>query len=576
MNGTVVEPPFPMPPGATALNLLGVDYAHVKTGDGGDLYLTRFGAPFAEHLKPESWFEPAWFRHNREKLAGTSTVYRVHTRPLGGRGKDIVVKWCRVGTEIPVDTFTLTKFVEAEFNSPYEEFSLVMEMRADRSPPRVRTHKPLAIYVPAKKFKPWQMQRIESKMERKKSKFRDIELDIFRQYILIYEWVKGVSLPEAFLSMPGAIEERRAQIVGLAEAGVRDLAEKGFRVLDIKPEHMIVRPRPSAGLLRGREGRLVYALVDFELLQRTPEHESRVAAMRRAIYLQHQKGRFDAPVSAPLPPHLKHSRVFDIDYICGHTESTGGELWVVGRDPALFDYFLPERWRRTSRSRLSEASEVWQTRTKDQINLVWKVSRVGEVPDPDPADPRAARIRDHGFNSPFEEFEIAIHLARADVPVIYPRAIYMTGQEAAGASAYAADTRRYDRDAGIEGPAGRPALRRDHNYITVWGYWNGSDERLADHDVAVCSPLSLARALAEGRVSGAEHDALLADAAAALARAGYEDLNLEGGHLLLSVPPQGGFLRDDDGRPLVRWCNFSLMRPVPGGGASLRGASAPR
>lgn len=562
MNDTPEVRPFRLPPGATALNLLGVDYAHVKTGDGGDLYLTRFGAPFAEHLKPESWFEPGWFEHNREKLEGTSTVYRVRTRPFGGRSKDIVVKWCRVGTEIPVDTFTLTKFVEAEFNSPYEEFSLVMEMRADRSPPRVRTHKPLAIYVPAKKFKPWQMQRIESKMERKKSKFRDVELDIFRQYILIYEWVKGVSLPEAFLSMPGTIEERRAEITRLAGGGVADLAAKGFRVLDIKPEHMIVRPREAARLLHHRDGRMVYALVDFELLQRTPEHESRVAAMRRAIYLQHQKGRFDAPVFAPFPPHLKASNVSGIDYVCGHTESTGGELWVVGRDPTLFDYFLPERWRRTPRTRLSDTGEVWQTRTKDQINLVWKVSRVGEVPDPDPADPRGARIREYGFNSPFEEFEIAIRLARAKVPVIYPRAIYMTGQEAAGAAAYAADTRRYDRFASIAGPAGHPALRRDHNYITVWGYWNGSDERLADHDVAVCAPLSLAKALAEGRLSAAEHDALLAGAAAALATAGFEDLNLEGGHLLLSVPPQGGFLRGDDGLPLVRWCNFSLMRPI--------------
>jgi len=322
-------------------------------------------------------------------------------------------------------------------------------------------------------------------------------------------------MPEAFLAMPGSIDERRAQMRGLAGDGVRDLAAKGFRVLDIKPEHMIVRPRPPADFLRRRDKRIAYALVDFELLQRTPEHESAVAASRRAAYLKHQKDRFTATASAPLPPNLKAASVFGIDYVCGHSESTGGELWVVGRDPALFDYFLPERWRRTPRERLSDAGEVWRTRTTDQINLVWKVSRVGEVPEPDPADPRAARIRAHGFNSPFQEFEIALRLARDGVPVVYPRAIYMTGQEAAGAAAYAADTRRYDRDAAIPGPDGRPALRHDHNYITVWGYWNGSDETLATRDVAVCSPLSLARALAGGRVTAAEHDALLAGAAEA-------------------------------------------------------------
>ena len=32
-----------------------------------------------------------------------------------------------------------------------------------------------------------------------------------------------------------------------------------------------------------------------------------------------------------------------VDYVYGEVESTGGALWVVGRDPVLFDYFLPEK-----------------------------------------------------------------------------------------------------------------------------------------------------------------------------------------------------------------------------------------
>ncbi|MBU4459337.1 MAG: hypothetical protein KJ579_02115, partial [Verrucomicrobia bacterium] len=281
-------------------------------------------------------------------------------------------------------------------------------------------------------------------------------------------------------------------------------------------------------------------------------------------YLQHQKDRFATPGAVPLPPHLQAARVFDIDYICGHSESTGGELWIVGRDPALFDYFLPERWRRTERTKLSEANQVWKTRTKDRINLVWKVSRVGEVPDLDPADARGACIREYGYNSPFEEFAFAIRLARAGVPVVYPRAIYMTGQEASGAATYAADTRRYDRDAAVVGPDGRPVLRRDHNYIAVWGYWNGSDETLAMRDVDACVPIDLARALAGDRIGRAEHDELLAEARKTLAGAGFEDLNPEGGHLLLSQTPRGGFQRGDNGRYVLRWCNFSLVRPLRG------------
>ena len=562
MSDSVNESPFPLPDGAAALNLLGVDYAHIKTGDGGDLYLTRFGAPFAEHLKPESWFAPDWFPDHREKLDGTSTVYRVRTRPLGGKGKDLVVKWCRVGEQIPFDTFTFTKFAEAEFNSPYEEFAGVMEMRADRRPPTIRTHKPLAIYVPAKRLQPWQTGRSASKMELKKAKFRDVELDICRQYILIYEWVKGVSLVEAFAAMPGEVEARRQEMHRLSGLAIRDLAIKGFRVLDMKPEHLIVRPRDDGELTRSRDGSVAYALVDFELLERTPEHERAVTAERRAAYLKHQKDRFAAPPRAVFPPHLKPIRVFGIDYVCGHSESTGGALWVVGRDPALFDYFLPERWRRTPRTRLSETAEVWRTRTKDQINLVWKVARVGELPDVDPADARGARMHTYGFNSPFEEFALAIRIAGAGLPTVYPRAIYMTGQETGATTSEAADMRRYATHDAILGADGRPALLPDHNYITVWGYWNGTDEMLATQDVEVCRPVSLTQAVTEGLLSAADQDELLAHAGAALAGAGFEDLNLEGGHLLLSITPQGEFLRGADGRPDLRWCNFSLIRPT--------------
>jgi hypothetical protein len=52
---------------------------------------------------------------------------------------------------------------------------------------------------------------------------------------------------------------------------MNDLAVKGFRMLDIKPNHIILRRRLDGSLL-ARHGRLSYALVDFELLQRTEEY----------------------------------------------------------------------------------------------------------------------------------------------------------------------------------------------------------------------------------------------------------------------------------------------------------------
>src|ERR1700690_45064 len=90
--------------------------------------------------------------------------------------------------------------------------------------------------------------------------------------------------------------------------------------------------------------------------------------------------RFGTDPSKPLPAQLRATNVRGVDYIFGRAESTGGLLWVAGKDPDLFNYFLPERWRRTPKKNLSAHNEVFYTRTKDDINLVWKISRMGETP----------------------------------------------------------------------------------------------------------------------------------------------------------------------------------------------------
>jgi hypothetical protein len=40
-------------------------------------------------------------------------------------------------------------------------------------------------------------------------------------------------------------------------------------MLDIKPQHILLRFRPGRSLLRRRDGQPAYALVDYELLERT-------------------------------------------------------------------------------------------------------------------------------------------------------------------------------------------------------------------------------------------------------------------------------------------------------------------
>ena len=548
----------------TPVSILGVDYLHIHIPNEGDLYVTEYGRRYLENLKPENWYENDWFQTHREPLAGTSTIYKLPTKTVNGVSKLLVVKWCRVGEQVPLDTFTLNKFAGGEFNSPYEEFALVKEMRNDRAKPAIYTHKPLAIYVPLKKLQLWQTGRSHSRMAQKKAKYRDVELDIYRQYILIYEWVKGISAVEACTTPACAGHTSQEFLHELTERAIKELAHKGFRVLDMKPEHIILRPNAQGTKFAERHGQLVYALVDFELLERTPEHELAVAASRRADYLTRQRDRFTAKTKYTFPAHLKPMTVYNVDYVYGHSESTQGSLWVVGHDPSLFDFFQPERWRRTPKTKISPNYEVYYTKTKDNIHLVWKVSRVGEPPDPETNNPKSLPIIQFGYNSPFEEFTIALDLFRRGFPVSYPRAIYMSGLETED-TAYSADQSRYLSHEPIKTPDGLPVLRHNHIYITVWGYWNGADEQLAAKDGDYCVSINMDEGLERGLIKPMDYAYLIRRVEDQLAALGYEDLDLQGFHFLLSLTPQNRLLVDGDGFPVIRLWDFSLIRKKASG-----------
>ena len=192
---SLAVPPVPADVPGSAISLLGVDYVHVKTRDGGDLYLTRFGAPYWQNLLPENWYAPEWFETKRQRLEGTSTDYKVPTRRVNGVTLSLVAKWSRVGEGVPLDTLTFNKFIHAEFNSPFEEFSLLMELRkGEAGPPgiRLRTQKPLAIYMPSERLQLWQTGRSEDKIRAKVVRHPGVEIDILRQYVVLYGWVKGL------------------------------------------------------------------------------------------------------------------------------------------------------------------------------------------------------------------------------------------------------------------------------------------------------------------------------------------------------------------------------------------------
>ncbi len=540
------------------ITVLGVKYLHLRVEDGTDLYITEYGLPFAKSLMPENhWGDKAWMKAHSVRLPGTSAVHRVVTKEVDGRSKEIVIKWNRMGQDIPGETQVLDD-AGAEFNSPFMEFSLVIELRSAlfESPGRLRTHKPLAIYVPRKYVKGERLGRKRHRMEAiQRTHEEEISIDWNRNYAVIYEWLKGID----------AVEACRADLLdfqtvaGLVQRANEDLSNKGFAVSDNKPQHVIVRPTQNGQLARNRSGKLLYALVDFELLKRSVAREKRLRAEKRQDYLVRQARRFEP--REEFPQGLTPVKIQGVDYVFGRVESTGGALWVVGRDPILFDYFLPEQWRRTPRTKLNAAYEVYATVTKDNVHLVWRVSRVGQIPDVDPYVRRERHILDYGYNSPFQEFSIALELSRKGIETIYPRAIYMTGDRSTVSSSLVDDS-RYENHAGQVTPEGQPILSRNHEYLTIWGYWNGPDEALAVKDEVVYRGIDALAAYREGRLTQRGYVRVMRAAKAQMAAAGFQDLSLRGNHLLLSLDRQQQLAVDDDGLPLMRICNFELLKRV--------------
>ena len=539
------------------ITVLGVEYLHLQMYEGADLYFTEFALPFAKCLLPENhWRDAAWRDGHRTRLLGSSDVFRVTTKEVDGRSKDIVIKWNRMGQDVPGETAAI-ELAGAEFNSPFSEFSLMLEMRNTRyeSPGQLYTHKPLAIYVPRKFVEAKRLGRKQSRMEAIDRSHGEIDLDWNRNYAVIYEWLKGIDASRAYGK--GLLD--REGMIAIFERAGRELEAKGYRVLDNKPRHVIVRPKSKNVLARDKSGDILYGLVDFELLQRTQERENSIRASKRQDYLVRQAHRFES--QEQYPSGMMPVTIMGVDYIYCPVESTGGALWVVGKDPILFDYFLPEKWRKTARTKVSVSPQIFRTVTKDNIKLVWRVSRVGERPDVDPFVRAERRILAHGYNSPFEEFSIAMELSRRGIETKYPRAIYMTGHNSTAAPSLT-DPSRYESHSELLTPDGRPLLGRHREYITIWGYWNGPDDMLAVKDESIYEGVDALSAYRDSRLTQRAYLKVMRATKKRLAEGGIEDLSLRGDHLLLSVDQSRELAKDETGMPLVRISNFELLKRI--------------
>jgi len=561
-------------PGSMLLTILGVPYVHVKSPEGGELYLTRLGLQKQDHLRIENWFAPNWFTTQRAQLDGTSSVFRVPTRTVEGKSLDLVVKNCRVGEDVPVDTHALQEALGAEFNSPWEEFSLVMEMRESAFGPRgitVATQRPLAIYVPPDFMQLWQSGRSLAKINRINARHPGVELDILRQYKLVYEWIPGYNVVE--LLKRAGVYGRPCDVAALRcnELVNRDLVAKGYVVADMKPQHIIISEKYGKALLEGESNdggnsfaeRLCclveehrYSMVDYELLVRTPEHESQVRIERRRNYLDEMSHREQ---SVELPSNLSRCQVFGLDYVHGPVESTGGHLWVVGNNPHLFDFFLPERWRKTALWRLANDTEISYTITKDGVHLLWAPSRVGElgphVTLPESDFDTEPKVRH--YLSPFETFATLRTLSRAGVPVVAPRAIYQTGTEKTEACE---DPEPYTRMDGYRQADGSKTLRSDRNYLMIFGFYAWvRDPGIPISIPPVPRPVGLMGAHDRGLVSASEVRAAVEFVQGRVAAAGYDSSIISADDLLLTLNQDDQVVVTDTGLPAARLHDAELV-----------------
>ena len=378
----------------------------------------------------------------------------------------------------------------------------------------------------------------------------EIDLDWNRFYAVIYEWLKGIDSAEALGQ--GLIDHQ--QMVELYERSNHEMTANGFRMRDNKPRHVIVRPK-TGSLANDKSGSTLYGLVDFELLERTQEREELVRASKRREYLARQAKRFEA--HEELLPGLTRVTIMGVDYIYGEVESTGGALWVVGHDPMLFEYFLPEKWRRTPRTKLVVSERWYETTTKDDVQVVWRESRVGECPDADPFLPGGRLALAHGYNSPFEEFSLALELLHEGIDTKYPRAIYMTGSRS---GRLPSDRSRFDSHVNLLTPEGTPILKDNRKYVTIWGFWNVPDDMRAAKGAAVYQRMDALSAFREGRLSEAEYLQLMQTTQQRLVAANIEDLSFSGSHLLVSFDTTNRIKRDQQGTPLVRLRNYELLK----------------
>jgi hypothetical protein len=170
------------------------------------------------------------------------------------------------------------------------------------------------------------------------------------------------------------------------------------------------------------------------------------------------------------------------------------------------------------------------------------------------------KIRELGINSPFEEFAIAHTLNQLGIPCVYVRAVYMTGTSKIEGSS---DLRKYESHKNILDPEGNLILQKNHNYITIRGYYNGPDYWVAEQTGILYVPLDLSRAVKKGFIDESQCQMLLDRVKKNLRNVNYDGSLLKSNDLLLAIDRNGEIAEDNTGNTLVIICNFERIWKYP-------------
>ena len=139
---------------STRKKILDVQYTHLRLKNGDDLFLTEYGLKHWPNLFPENFLlDKEWFDANSSQLAGTSIVFKVKTKPASGKSSDIVIKWNRMGQDLPGVCPETDDLGDASFMSPFQEFRLLAELydNVRYFEKNIELQEPLGIYIPSGK-----------------------------------------------------------------------------------------------------------------------------------------------------------------------------------------------------------------------------------------------------------------------------------------------------------------------------------------------------------------------------------------------------------------------------------------